>query len=206
MGEKGIDKNKRIVLYGNDGLQGRVYWMLKLYGCDNMVQILDGGIEKWQEAGYQTTSQAPKTTPAQFELNTTKAVLNAYTGLEEIEELMLNQPKSTAIVDARTNKEYLGGHIPGSVNISMESIQNNDKTLKPMEELTGIFTKKGVTPDKTIMVYDTCGVSSSYIWYVLHELMGYSTVKNYDGGLNEWTTRERAIVVGEESPKAKSTR
>lgn len=205
LSEKGIDNKKRIVLYGNDGLQGRVFWMLKLYGCDNVVQILDGGIEKWKESGYQTTSQVPSITPAQFGFNSTKALLNTYTGLEEFEELMLNEPQNTAIVDARTHNEYLGGHIPGSVNVSMDDIQNSDKTLKPYDELTGIFARKGVTPDKTVLVYDNVGISSSYIWYVLHELMGYSNVKNYDAGLSEWTTRERAMVAGEENLATKTT-
>jgi thiosulfate/3-mercaptopyruvate sulfurtransferase len=198
MGTKGIDNKKRIVLYGNDGLQGRVYWMLKLYGSENVVQILDGGIEKWKEAGFQTTSQPPKIATAQFGFNTGKAVLNAYTGLEEIVELVLNQPESTAIVDASSRQEYLGGHILSSVNISMDDIQNSDKTLKNKDELAGIFARKGVTPDKTVVVYDTVGIRSSYLWYVLHDLMGYPNVKNYDGGFSEWTARELAIESGEE--------
>ncbi len=59
---------------------------------------------------------------------------------------------------------------------------------------------KGVTPDKKVLVYSNTGVSSSLVWYVLHELMGYGNVKNYDGGFAEWMERELALEYGEQKP------
>ncbi len=44
LGLKGINNQKKIVLYGNDGSQARIYWMLKMYGCDSQIQILDAGL------------------------------------------------------------------------------------------------------------------------------------------------------------------
>lgn len=197
LGEKGINNQKRIVLYGNDGLQARVYWMLKLYGCDNAVQILDGGFEKWKEAGYPVNIPTA-ITPSQFAFNPAKAYPDIYTNLEEILNLNGNPSQNKIVVDARSRNEYLTGHIPGSTNVSVDDILNEDKTFKPAQELATIFARKGVSPDKTVLVYSYVGIRSSLIWYVLHELLGYPNVKNYDGGFNDWATREMAFEYGEQ--------
>jgi thiosulfate/3-mercaptopyruvate sulfurtransferase len=199
LGGKGINNQKRIVLYGNDGLQARVYWMLKLYGSDNDVQILDGGYEKWKEAGYPEYTPAA-IVPSQFTFNPTKAYPEIYTNQEEILHLNWYPAQKKIIVDTRTRGEYLGGHIPGSVNVSVSDILNEDTTFKPAQELAAIFASKGVTPDKTVLVYSLAGVRSSLTWYVLHELLGYPNVKNYDGGIYEWVTREMAIEYIEQNP------
>jgi len=198
MGEKGINNEKKIVIYGNDGLHARVYWMLKMYGCDNQIQILDGGIEKWTAAGYQTTGQVPAITPSQFVFNPSKSDANIFTNMEEIVDSILNYTPSTIIVDARPNNVYLSGHIPCSVNISVTDILNEDTTFKSAQELGAFLTRKGVTPDKKVLVYSYDGVESSLVWYVLHELMGYPNVKNYDGGFFEWLERELVIEYGEQ--------
>ena len=198
LGEKSINNQKRIVLYGNEGSQARIYWMLKMYGCDNQIQILDGGIEKWKAAGYETSAALLPVTPSQFVVNPAKSDPNIYTNLEEVVDSILNYTPNTIIVDTRTQHEYLCGHIPVSVNISPNDILNEDSTFKPESELAAILATKGVTPNKKVLVYCNDGVLSSLLWYVLHELMGYTNVKNYDGGFSEWMERELALEYGEQ--------
>ncbi|OPX84730.1 MAG: putative thiosulfate sulfurtransferase [Pelotomaculum sp. PtaB.Bin104] len=195
--EIGIDNYSKIVIYGNDnGLQGRLYWMLKMYGIDNEIKILDGGFEKWKEADYQSASPKTKRSPSSFEFNTIKADENMKTNLKDIGEILASNNPNNIIVDARNNNEFSSGHIPSSVNISVDDILNEDKTFKTAKELDAIFTQKGVTPDKNVFVYCHDGSRSSLTWYVLHELMGYPNVKNYDGGFKEWKYRERPIEKG----------
>jgi thiosulfate/3-mercaptopyruvate sulfurtransferase len=43
-----------------------------------------------------------------------------------------------------------------------------------------------VTPDKEVIVYCRIGERSSHTWFVLHELLGYPKVRNYDGSWTEW--------------------
>ncbi len=197
--ELGIDNHCKIVIYGNDnGLQGRIYWMFKMYGCDNEIQILDGGFEKWLESGYQTTTERTKRKlpPSKFEFNAAKADESYTTNLKELGNILLGNDPNAIIVDARTSDEFSSGHIPSSVNISINDILNNDETFKPLQELTAIFTGKEVTSDKNVFVYSDTGSQSSLVWFVLHELMGYPNVKNYDGGFKEWRYRERPIEKG----------
>lgn len=197
----GIDKYSRIVIYGNDnGLQGRVYWMLKMYGCDNQVQILDGGIEGWKEAGYQLSNQRTKRNESKFAFNPVKTDPSFTTNMNEIGQILSSNNPGNIIVDARSNNEYVSSHIPSSVNVSVTDVLNADKTFKPVHELTSILTAKGITPDKKVFVYSYTGSRSSLIWYVLHELMGYTNVINYDSGFKEWISRARPIEKGAPKP------
>ena len=203
LGEKGVNNQKKIVLYGNDGSQARIYWMLKMYGCEIPIQILDGGIETWKTAGYEITGALPLVTPSQFTVNSAKSDPSIYTNLEEVVDSILNYTPDTIIVDARSQYEYLAGHIPCSVNVNINDILNEDLTFKTESELAAMLATKGVTPDKKVLVYCNDGVLSSLPWYVLHELMGYPSVKNYDGGFSEWMERELVLEYGEQKLVAK---
>ena len=193
--ELGIDKYSRIVLYGNEkGLAGRVYWMLKMHGCENQVQILDGGIDKWKEAGYPLSNVRTKRGASKFDFNTAKADQSYTTDFKGIGEVSSGNAPENILVDTRSNNEHANGHIANSVNVNVDELLNEDKTFKPLHELNSIFSAKGITPDKNIYVYSNYGGRSSLVWYILHELMGYPNVKNFDAGLKEWVYRELPLV------------
>jgi len=59
LGKIGAGNGSRIILYGDDGLQTRLYWAIKMYGYDNAA-ILDGGLEKWQETGLEVSTKTKK--------------------------------------------------------------------------------------------------------------------------------------------------
>jgi len=202
LGQKGVDNQKRLVVYSNDGAQARLYWMMKMYGCTNPISILDGGIEKWQTEGFEITAAAPAVTPARFLFNPALGNAQFYARIEDVIDAILNYTPEKIIVDARTANEYkIGGHIPGSVNVGADGMLNEDKTFKSAAELEKIFTDKGVTPEKTVFVYSNIGHRSSLIWFVLHELLGYRDVRNYEAGFSEWHFRERVKEFGEQKLK-----
>ncbi|HET6813460.1 MAG TPA: rhodanese-like domain-containing protein, partial [Actinomycetota bacterium] len=45
---------------------------------------------------------------------------------------------------------------------------------------------QGVAADKDVVAYCRIGERSAHTWFVLHELLGYSRVRNYDGSWTEW--------------------
>jgi thiosulfate/3-mercaptopyruvate sulfurtransferase len=49
-----------------------------------------------------------------------------------------------------------------------------------------LYESKGVTADKEVIAYCRIGERSSHTWYVLHYLLGYPMVRNYDGSWTEW--------------------
>ena len=54
-----------------------------------------------------------------------------------------------------------------------------------------------MTPDKDVIAYCRIGERSSHSWFVLHELLGYKRVRNYDGS---WTEYGSLIGVPIEKP------
>ena len=54
------------------------------------------------------------------------------------------------------------------------------------DELRALYAGKGVTADKEVVAYCRIGERSSHTWYVLHYLLGYPKVRNYDGSWTEW--------------------
>ena len=79
-----------------------------------------------------------------------------------------------------------GGHIPGAKNIPWLQAINDDGTFKSVEELETLYGKQGITPDKHIICYCRIGERSSHTWFVLKYLLGFPSVRNYDGSWTEW--------------------
>jgi thiosulfate/3-mercaptopyruvate sulfurtransferase len=79
-----------------------------------------------------------------------------------------------------------GGHIPGAKNIPWIQAINDNGTFKSADDLETLYAKQGITPDKHIICYCRIGERSSHSWFVLKYLLGYPSVRNYDGSWTEW--------------------
>jgi thiosulfate/3-mercaptopyruvate sulfurtransferase len=78
------------------------------------------------------------------------------------------------------------GHIPGAVNLPWANAVRDDATFRPAAELEAVFAAKGITADRDIITYCRIGERSAHTWFVLHELLGFGRVRNYDGSWTEW--------------------
>lgn len=85
------------------------------------------------------------------------------------EALMENE--AYILLDVRTPQEYREGHLPGSINIPLQNIEDADE----------------LSEDKTVSIYVYCqsGARSSRAMIELSEL-GYTNVKNL-GGIAAYT-------------------
>ena len=108
------------------------------------------------------------------------------------------------LVDVRSTGEYNGqlfhmegypqegslrtGHIQGAVNVPWARAANPvDGSFKTVEELRKIYEKEqGLQPSDNVITYCRIGERSSHTWFVLKYLLGYPTVRNYDGSWTEW--------------------
>lgn len=84
-------------------------------------------------------------------------------------EVFLNTP-GAVLLDVRTTQEYCGGHIPGSKNVPLQSLE---KIKDEVKDLT--------TP---VFVHCYSGARSRQAVAIL-ERMGYTNVKNI-GGIADW--------------------
>jgi thiosulfate/3-mercaptopyruvate sulfurtransferase len=196
----GVDDDTTIVLYGDNHnwFAAWAYWQLLYQGMDN-VRLLDGGRAKVEADGLPLTTDAPThaagnvTLPAE-----TREDLRAY------RHQVIDGIGSTGrdVVDVRSPEEFRGelsapahlpqeaaqrrGHIPGAVNVPWSTAVAEDGTFKPIEQLRELYGAKGVSGEDEIVAYCRIGERSSHTWFVLHELLGYRNVRNYDGSWTEY--------------------
>ena len=88
-----------------------------------------------------------------------------------------------------------GGHIPGARNIPWGRAAAADATFRTRKELEDLYAgEAGLSPDDDVVVYCRIGERSSHTWFVLHHLLGYPKVRNYDGSWTEWGNQVRAPI------------
>ncbi len=198
LSRSGIGPATTIVLYGdnNNWFAAWAYWQLKLYGQRD-VRILDGGRKYWLDNGLPLSVDLPSHPPTGYRVPAPDFSLRAFR-----DDILprLGDPE-LALVDVRSPAEFSGeviappgmsetaqrgGHIPGAASIPWAQAVREDGTFKSADDLRSLYDAKGVTPDKDIIAYCRIGERSSHSWFVLHELLGYRRVRNYDGSWTEW--------------------
>ncbi len=198
LSESGIGPDTHVVLYGdnNNWFAAWAYWQLGLHGITN-VSLIDGGRAYWLANDLPLTTDVPDYGPTGIELPepdfATRAFQRDIAGVLGAPDL--------ALVDVRSPAEFAGeviappgmsetaqraGHIPGAASAPWAQTVNEDGTFKSADELKAHYAAKGVTADKDIVAYCRIGERSSHSWFVLHELLGYERVRNYDGSWTEW--------------------
>ena len=194
----GIDRDTTVVLYGdnNNWFAAWAYWQLKLYGHRD-VRIINGGRKFWLDNGLPLTVDVPAYSASRYQLPEASTKLRAFRDdiLPRLGE------RGFALVDVRSPAEFSGdiiappgmtetaqrgGHIPGAASIPWAQTVREDGTFKSAEDLRALYAAKGVTPDQDVIAYCRIGERSSHTWFVLHELLGYERVRNYDGSWTEW--------------------
>jgi thiosulfate/3-mercaptopyruvate sulfurtransferase len=198
LSQSGIGPDTTIVLYGdnNNWFAAWAYWQLKLYGVDN-VKLLNGGRKFWLDNNLPLSTDVPSYPASGWELPEVDYSLRAFR--DDI--LPRLGDEGLALVDVRSPAEFAGeiiappgmtetaqraGHIPGAASIPWATQVNEDGTFKSADELTALYAAKGVEGNADIIAYCRIGERSSLSWFVLHELLGFNRVRNYDGSWTEW--------------------
>ena len=190
LGEAGISNTKEIILYdnGTSKYSGRLYWTLVYMGAEN-VKILNGELKAWKTGRKPITKTPTKGSPTTFTVNLKPQYLAK---MDEVKKATTNA--SYVIIDARDADEFAGtdesdlrkGHIPGAINIDYKEMLDAKGMLKSKDALAALFTAKGVSKDKTIIIYCASSVRASIEFFALTSILDYPNVKVYDGAFNEW--------------------
>jgi thiosulfate/3-mercaptopyruvate sulfurtransferase len=196
----GVEPDTTVVLYGgnNNWFATYAYWLLRYLGFDR-VKLMDGGRKKWELEQRELVTDEPSVAAADpGPLAKVRDELRAFRD----DVLGHIGGKGKAMVDVRSPAEFSGeilapphlpqeqaqvpGHIPGAANVPWASAASEDGSFKSDEELTTLYGGVGVTADKDVIAYCRIGERSSHTWFVLHELLDYEQVRNYDGSWTEY--------------------
>jgi len=193
MTERGIGDDDRVIVYDSVGLSsaGRAWWMLRLFGHDN-VALLDGGLPKWKAEGRPLENAVPAIPHRRFtpvfrpELQRDKEAIRA-----NIDR------RAEQVVDARSAGRFEGtaeetwpgrrrGHIPGSRNLPFDRVTDpRTRQLRSPEELRRLFDEAGVSLDRPVATSCGSGVTACAVAFALH-LIGGPEAAVYDGSWAEW--------------------
>ena len=197
LSKSGIANDTTVVLYGgnNNWFAAYAYWYFKLYGHQD-VRLLDGGRKRWELDARPFVTAVPTRTATRYVAKDQDHSLRAFRD-EVIAAIGVKN-----IVDVRSPAEFSGelaapahlpqeggqvkGHVPSAKNIPWSKAANEDGTFKSDAELKDIYTTAGVDLGKDTIAYCRIGERSAFSWFVLHELLGVSNVKNYDGSWTEY--------------------
>ncbi|HSH22657.1 MAG TPA: sulfurtransferase [Acidimicrobiales bacterium] len=208
MSEKGISRDTTVVFYGDNFNWWAAYalWVFSLFGHPD-TRLLDGGRAKWQEEGRELTTEVTTRQPTEYPVvERDDPPIRAFA-----DDVRKHIKAGGRLVDVRSPQEYTGellhmpaypqegalrgGHIPGAASVPWKRAANDDGTFKSTDELKAIYQgEQQLSEGDDVVAYCRIGERSSHTWFVLHHLLGYPTVRNYDGSWTEWGNLVRAPI------------
>jgi thiosulfate/3-mercaptopyruvate sulfurtransferase len=197
LSKSGIATDTTVVLYGgnNNWFATYAFWYFKIYGHAD-VRLLDGGRKRWELDARPFVATVPARTATSYVAKERNNSIRAY------RDEVISAIGKLNIVDVRSPAEFSGelaapahllqesgqikGHIPTAKNIPWSKAANEDGTFKSDSELAELYVGAGVDLAKDTIAYCRIGERSAFSWFVLHELLAVSNVKNYDGSWTEY--------------------
>jgi thiosulfate/3-mercaptopyruvate sulfurtransferase len=197
LSKNGITNDTTVILYGgnNNWFATYAFWYFKIYG-HNDVRLLDGGRKRWELDARPFVTAVPVRNATSYVAKDRDNSIRAY------RDEVITAIGKLNIVDVRSPAEFSGelaapahllqesgqikGHIPTAKNIPWSKAANEDGTFKSDDELKDLYVGAGVDLAKDTIAYCRIGERSAFSWFVLHELLNLSNVKNYDGSWTEY--------------------
>jgi thiosulfate/3-mercaptopyruvate sulfurtransferase len=207
--DRGIDDDTTLVFYGdkNNWWACYAFWVFQLFGI-RRCKLLDGGRARWVDEGRPLTTEAPATRRG----GVTVGDRNDTTVRAFREDVARHIASHRPLIDVRSPEEFRGerlhmadypnegamrgGHIPGAHSVPWSrAVDAETHTFRSAAELRHLYgDEQGIEPSDDVIVYCRIGERSSHTWFVLTYLLGWPTVRNYDGSWTEWGNSVRAPI------------
>ena len=212
MSRKGIRRDDTIVIYGDKSNWWAAYtlWVFTLFGHAD-VRLLNGGRDAWISEGRELTKEVPA--PAVSDYPVVERRDEDIRAFKDDVLAHLGKP----LIDVRSPEEYSGerthmpaypeegalrgGHIPTARSVPWAMAAQEAGRFKPHRDLVELYlTKQGFAPGDDVITYCRIGERSSHTWFVMKYLLGFDSVKNYDGSWTEWGSAVRVPIVTGDQP------
>jgi thiosulfate/3-mercaptopyruvate sulfurtransferase len=162
---------------------------------------MDGGRKKWELEQRPLTQEPSHVSPTSGYV-VGGPIDDIRAKRKMVEEEVVGHSRF-GLVDVRSPEEYRGellapphlpqeqaqkpGHIPGAKNIPWaKAVNPQTGAFLPAADLRALYEGQGITSDREVVAYCRIGERSAHTWFVLHELLRYPHVRNYDGSWTEW--------------------
>jgi thiosulfate/3-mercaptopyruvate sulfurtransferase len=218
LGSRGISRGTTVVIYGDKSNWWAAYalWVFSLFGHED-VRLLDGGRDKWIAEGRELTREKPTPVAVDYPVvERADAPIRAF-----LPDVVAHFGKP--MIDVRSPDEYSGerthmpaypeegalrgGHIPSAASVPWARAAAEDGTFKSRPELEAIYLgDAGLKTGDEVVAYCRIGERSSHTWFVLKHLLGFESVRNYDGSWTEWGNAVRVPIARGTEPGVAPTR
>lgn len=195
--ELGIKNSSLVVVYDSSYVSARVWWMLRLFGHEN-VRVLNGGWKRWQAEG-RPVEAGPSRSGEGSDFKACEPVGQVATWREVLGAI---ENGGAFIADARTTERFTGelpsgypgvagGHMPGAINVPWGRMipQNGTYSFVSTEEAEAIFRDAEIDVDQPVITTCGSGVTAAILAFQLARL-GKTNWKIYDGSWHEWGQRD----------------
>ncbi|MCU1532616.1 MAG: sulfurtransferase [Arthrobacter sp.] len=203
---KGISRDTTVVIYGDKSNWWAAYalWVFTLFGHED-VRLLDGGRDKWIAEDRTLTAEATVPAPGNYPV-----VERNDTPIRAFKDDVLAH-FGKPLIDVRSAEEYTGqrthmpaypeegamrgGHIPTAASVPWGRAAALDGTYRNRTELEALYLgEAGLKEGDDVVAYCRIGERSSHTWFALKYLLGFDTVRNYDGSWTEWGNAVRVPI------------
>jgi thiosulfate/3-mercaptopyruvate sulfurtransferase len=218
----GIRHDTTVILYGRCGRPtmeqpdpgmeaGQIAAMraaaILLYAGVEDVRVLDGGLDAWERAGGDLSTDPVTPVPVRDFGVEIPARPELMVDMEEAREILA--APDGELVSIRSWAEFIGevsgyhyilprGRIDGAVfgncgsdAYHMQNYRNLDQTMRDYEEIAARWREVGVVPEKRTAFYCGTGWRGSEAFFCAW-LMGWDRAAVYDGGWYEWSDHEES--------------
>lgn len=210
LGHLGISSQNDLVIYSDQFDHTRLWWILASYGFPlARMKLLDGGIEAWKSKNYPTQLTSPRFKATTFRFPAEDRIPSLSVGLSEVKEA-LTDPRRV-ILDVRSQEQFRGvetkegaprpGHIPGAVWVYWKEATVPEGPykgyFKRAEEIGQLYSARGVTPDKDVLIYGYTDLGAAHTLVGLY-LAGYPLEKLhiFAGSWIEWSRSKEPVATG----------
>lgn len=207
LGAAGITRNDQVVICGNHGgrADGSVPAMILHWLGHEHLAFLDGvGTHQWEKTGNPLSAKPENRPPAIY---VARPIPKYIWNLEDV--LANLRSPEVLFLDTRSPEEYAGsnlmgnrrgGHIPGAINLDyVELLQAPEQTAVSRDKAASLLKQRGVTPDKTVVLYCQTATRVSLLALMLRDL-GFTKVAIYDASWFEYGNLEHTPVTAGPKP------
>lgn len=204
LGRLGIAAGTRVVVYDDKSganAAARFWWMARSAG-HAAVQVLDGGLQSAEAAGFALVGTLERPTPV--EPRHPRAWQLPIATIDEVRQSSVH--RDAVIVDVREHRRFIGemepidtiaGHIPGAVNLPYsENLDEEGRYLGPNALRAKYEAVLAGAAPEDVIVHCGSGVTAC------HTLLGFAHAglampRLYVGSWSEWSRRGLPIATGE---------
>ncbi len=178
----------QVIIYDDSrfAFAARLWWMLRYLGHEQ-VAILDGGIQSWQSAGLQMSTEAPPERTGDFH---PAFQLDSVVDIETVRQR--KDLPGVVLIDSRAPERWraevepidpIAGSIPGAINSFWQEVTTQAGRLKSADELKQHWSE--VAADSEVIVYCGSGVTACVNLFSL-VMAGHPMHRLYPGGWSDW--------------------